>query len=68
MLKSLKQKNETQLNQIEKIKQQLFPANNLQERVENFSSYYAQYGQSFLDILINEFDVYHKQFLIFHLS
>ena len=36
LMKSLKQKNETELNQIEKIKTQLFPQNNLQERVDNF--------------------------------
>ncbi|MFN8283942.1 MAG: bacillithiol biosynthesis cysteine-adding enzyme BshC [Chitinophagales bacterium] len=64
LIKSLKQKNETELNQIEKIKTQLFPQNNLQERVDNFSSYYAKYGQQFIDDLIANFDVYNKQFLL----
>ena len=64
LMKSLKQKNETELNQIEKIKTQLFPQNNLQERVDNFSSYYAKYGQQFIDDLIANFDVYNKQFLL----
>jgi uncharacterized protein YllA (UPF0747 family) len=49
---------------MDKIKSQLFPFNNLQERVDNFSSYYAKYGQQFIDDLIAEFDVYNKQFLI----
>ncbi len=64
LMKSLKQKNETELNQIEKIKTQLFPLNNLQERVDNFSSYYAKHGQPFIDDLIAYFDVYNKQFLL----
>jgi len=64
LIKSLKLKNETELNQMDKIKSQLFPFNNLQERVDNFSSYYAKYGQQFIDDLIAEFDVYNKQFLM----
>ena len=64
LMKSLKQKNETELNQIEKIKTQLFPQNNLQERVDNFSSYYAKHGQQFIDDLIANFNVYNKQFLL----
>lgn len=68
LMKSLKQKNETELNQIEKIKSQLFPNNSLQERVENFSVYYAKYGQAFIVELIEQFDVYNKQFLLIQLS
>ncbi len=64
LMKSLKQKNETELNQIEKIKAQLFPNSSFQERVENFSVYYAKYGQSFIAELIDQFDVYNKQFII----
>ena len=68
LMKSLKQKNETALNQIEKLKGQLFPDNSLQERKENFSVYYNTQGQEFIENLISEFDVYHKQFLIFQYS
>jgi bacillithiol biosynthesis cysteine-adding enzyme BshC len=67
LMKSLKQKNETELNQIDKIKSQLFPENTLQERVDNFAAYYAVYGQKFIDDLIRIFDVYNKQFLIIEL-
>lgn len=66
--KSLKQKNEIHLNQIEKLKNQLFPNNSLQERVENFSSYYAEFGKDFINELINSFDVYQKQFLVIELD
>jgi bacillithiol biosynthesis cysteine-adding enzyme BshC len=62
--KSLKQKNETALNQLEKLKAQLFPNNSLQERIENFSGYYADSGQAFIEQLIAVFNVYEKQFLV----
>lgn len=68
LMKSLKQKNESELNQIDKIKMQLFPNNSLQERVENFSAYYAKYGPTFIEDLIAAFDVYQKQLLIIQLS
>lgn len=67
LVKSLKQKNETTLNQIEKIKMQLFPENTLQERIENFSAYYIKYGSAFIDDLVDIFDVYNKQFLLIQL-
>ncbi|MDB5226823.1 MAG: bshC [Bacteroidota bacterium] len=67
ILKSLKQRNETELNQIEKIKNLLFPENSMQERTDNFSTYYAKYGQQFIDDLITNFDVYNKQFLVIEL-
>ena len=50
---------------IEKIKTQLFPNNSLQERVENFATYYSKYGKLFISDLIVNFDVYNQQFLIF---
>lgn len=68
LMKSLKQRNEIELNQIEKIKMQLFPNNSLQERTDNFSVYYAKYGKSFIDELIAQFDLYNNQFLIIQLS
>lgn len=68
VLKALKQKNENSLNQIEKVYQQIFPNQNLQEREENFSVYYAKYGQSFIYNLIKNFDVFNQQFLIISLD
>ncbi|HPW87360.1 MAG TPA: bacillithiol biosynthesis BshC, partial [Chitinophagales bacterium] len=64
MMKALKQKNETALNQIEKLKTQLFPQQSLQERVENFAPYFAQSGQSFIDAIIADTDLYQRQFII----
>lgn len=49
MLKAEKLKFEAQQRQLYKLKQQLFPNNNLQERTENFMLFYAKEGSGFID-------------------
>jgi len=49
MLRAEKKKYEAQQRQVNKLKAQLFPDNSLQERVENLSLFYAQYGKSFIE-------------------
>lgn len=51
MLRAEKRKYEEQQRQIEKIKEVLFPNNGLQERVENFSWFYAKWGAGFIEEL-----------------
>ena len=51
MLRAEKRKYTDQERQINLIKEKLFPNNNLQERVDNFSTYYAKYGSGFVDTL-----------------
>ena len=51
ILKAERLKYQVQQKQIEKIKQDLFPHNSLQERVDNFSLYYAQYGNDWLQMI-----------------
>lgn len=46
--KALKQKSETDVNQICSIKEKLFPKNSPQERYDNFSMYYTKYGRDFI--------------------
>ena len=48
MLRAEKRKFAAQQRQISKLRQQLFPGNSLQERQENFSSFYAKYGREWL--------------------
>lgn len=43
------------LSKIAALKSELFPTNNLQERIENFGSFYAKEGPYFIDLLINNF-------------
>jgi len=51
MLRAEKRKFEEQQRQIQKIKEALFPDNGLQERVENFSWFYAKWGRGFIEEL-----------------
>lgn len=51
MLRAEKRNHQDAMNQITKLKEQLFPGNNLQERVENFIPFYAQYGPALIDVL-----------------
>jgi len=48
MLRAEKRKFEAQHRQINKLRQQLFPGNSLQERADNFSPFYAKYGKGWL--------------------
>ncbi len=52
--KALKQKSETDINQIWTIKSKLFPNNMPQERYDNFSMYYTKYGKAFIENLVED--------------
>jgi bacillithiol synthase len=49
ILRAEKKTYEAEMRQLRKLKQQLFPNDSLQERVENFMIYYARYGAAFID-------------------
>ncbi|MEP7110888.1 MAG: bacillithiol biosynthesis cysteine-adding enzyme BshC [Ferruginibacter sp.] len=51
MLRAEKKKFEAQQRQIHEIKMQLFPNNDLQERVDNMMIYYAKWGKEFIRML-----------------
>ena len=51
LLRSFKQKNETAVGQIEKIKGKLFPTGALQERHDNFIPFYLKWGKEFIEEL-----------------
>jgi bacillithiol synthase len=64
MLRKEKKKFASQQLQLKKIKTELFPNNNLQERTENLLLFYAKWGSSFIDTLYNaSFDL-QQQFTI----
>jgi bacillithiol synthase len=46
--RSLKQRSETEMNQLRNIRQKFFPHGSPQERLENFSSLYLKYGKDFI--------------------
>ncbi|MBA2611678.1 MAG: bacillithiol biosynthesis cysteine-adding enzyme BshC [Bacteroidetes bacterium] len=61
--KALKQRSETEINQITGVKQKLFPNAVPQERFENFAGFYLKYGAAFLAELkekIMPFEMDHK--------
>lgn len=49
MMRAERKKHEVLQNKIAKLKQELFPLNGLQERIENFSSFYAKWGREFIE-------------------
>jgi len=51
--RALKQKSETDIQQVWSIKEKLFPKGIPQERYDNFSMYYSRYGKEFIKELIS---------------
>jgi len=64
LLRAEKKKYETEQRHIHLIKEALFPNNSLQERVENFMPYYAQYGEAYIDALYKHSNSLEQQFTI----
>ena len=62
MLKAERKKQSIQLQRIWKLKAELFPNNSLQERVDNFMPYYAQYGPSFIETVLKHSLALEQQF------
>ncbi len=56
LIKAEKRNYQTRLEQIDQIKNELFPKESLQERNENFGLLYVRWGQSFIDELIRNFE------------
>ncbi|HEX8462515.1 MAG TPA: bacillithiol biosynthesis BshC, partial [Segetibacter sp.] len=67
MLRSEKRKFEARQRQIIKLKQQLFPEDGLQERVDNFSLFYAKYGKKWLDELYRASPTLQQEFVVLEL-
>lgn len=64
MLRAEKRKYTSEQQQLQKIKSALFPNNNLQERVENISDFYAKHGKQLLDILYQSSASFAQEFAI----
>jgi bacillithiol synthase len=64
MQRAERKKHEALKNQIAAIKRELFPKNGLQERVENFSSFYAKWGSGFIDDLLQHSLSLEQQFTV----
>ncbi len=64
MLRTERKKHEAEKRQIDKLRQQLFPKNVLQERVENLSSFYARQGHDFINELYTHSLLLEQQFTV----
>lgn len=64
MLRAEKRTHQDSMHQIEKLKKELFPGNQLQERVDNFIPYYAKYGASFIDELYTNALALEQEFVV----
>lgn len=64
MLRSEKRKFDSQQKQLRKIKSQLFPNNNLQERVENFMPFYAKWGEEFIKVIYHSSLTFEQEFCV----
>jgi bacillithiol biosynthesis cysteine-adding enzyme BshC len=69
LIKAEKRKNEVAINRISKLKGKLFPSSDkLQERYENFIPFYLNYGQSFIDQMIECLNPMDKNFKVILLA
>jgi bacillithiol biosynthesis cysteine-adding enzyme BshC len=66
MLRAEKRKHVTSLNQIDGLKNRLFPSGVLQERVLNIAPLYITYGDDFLQSLLDSFQPLKLQFTILY--
>ncbi|HZV68097.1 MAG TPA: bacillithiol biosynthesis cysteine-adding enzyme BshC [Saprospiraceae bacterium] len=68
LLRSEKQVQDTDLKKIQRLKEKLFPNGGLQERHENFLSFYANYGSQFTNNLVEICDPFEEKFMILQLQ
>lgn len=68
LLRTEKQKQETGINQIKKIREKFLPEGELQERYDNFAPYYLKYGKSFIAELKSAFEPFDYSMQIIELS
>jgi bacillithiol biosynthesis cysteine-adding enzyme BshC len=61
--KANKAKLEQELSQLDKLREQLFPGGELQERVQNGGQWYARYGRRFIETLLS-LNPFRKSFTI----
>ena len=59
-----RRKHQALQHQVRQLKENLFPYNGLQERVENFSSFYAKWGSGFIDQLLQHSLALEQQFTV----
>jgi bacillithiol synthase len=64
IMRAQKKKHETELRQVQKLKERFFPGGVLQERVENFMPHYVANGEPFFDDLLDAINPMDLHFLL----
>jgi bacillithiol synthase len=64
ILRAEKKNHEEVRRKIHEIREALFPMENLQERIENFIPWYAEYGQSFIDQILHHSLTFEQEFVV----
>ncbi len=64
LLRAEKRKFEEQRRQIEQLKANLFPSNQLQERIDNVTAYYAKWGSGFIEKLYQHSLSFEQEFTV----
>jgi uncharacterized protein YllA (UPF0747 family) len=64
LIKAEKRNYHIRLEQVNHIKNDLFPKDSLQERTENFGLFYVKWGQGFIDELIKNFEPLEFKFTV----
>ncbi len=64
LIKAEKISKKDKLISLKKIQDELFPNKNLQEREINFSEFFVDYGEEFLDLIYDNIDPFNKKFTI----
>lgn len=64
MLRAEKRKYEAEQRHIQQVRAALFPKNSLQERIDNFMPYYAQWGPQFIHTIYQHSLVLEQEFVI----
>lgn len=68
LTRASKRRFDTELGQLSRVRQKLFPDSGLQERHDNFIPFYLQYGPSFIDQLKHKLDPCINKFQILSVS
>jgi bacillithiol biosynthesis cysteine-adding enzyme BshC len=68
ILRAERRKHKEEQIQLQTLRQTLFPNNSLQERIENFSAFYAEYSNAFFQNILNKSLTLEQQFGIVELS
>lgn len=63
-LRAQKKKSETVVASVQKLRNQLFPEGNFQERTLNFSQFYVEYGDDFFKMLYEHFNPMKRKFIV----